>query len=346
MENVVDASGEADVAYRSGVPCITKPSANTTFGLLIRLGNVDVDKFLQYFFNLDAGKHNPEFIGWLSRHLGLSAEELRQDRYWRYFLDPQICQSPIIPPQPRTFNAEALRWFRERWEEDGYFAYINMHFFRDLLRQAVENGDLQLKKKISGIGEIGFNFDGFSGGRWRRGQVVLNGIMPMNGFDAFNSEHITKVEITSRKRAFEILTFLKKYLPGFEKSYIMDTGFQTMPRHPRMIEGEYKLTMEDIENSESFYDAIYSAAGGENWLPHQVPYRMLLPKKIDNLLVAGKCASGAIYARSIPHAMAQGHAAGTAAALASIKRVPPRQIGIKDLQEILREQGLIIDIPV
>lgn len=348
-KNIIDASGEADVAFSAGVPCITNPEAPwylNTFGLLMRMGNVDVDEFLEYFLNIEAGKPNPEFTDWLSDHLGLSVDAIREDRYWRRLIDPQPCGGvPITHPGARLFTSETQRWFKERWERDGDFAYINIHLFRDLLREAVESGDFELKRQIDPIGEVGFNFDGFTGGLQRKGEVLLNAIQPMGGFDAFNSKHITKIETTARKRALELANFLKGYLPGFEDSYIVDTGVQTMPRHVRMIEGEYTLTAEDVREIRRFDDAVYvTAIEPTPGVASQVPYRMMLPKKVENLLVAGKCAAGSNYVRPIPSCWAMGQAAGTAAALATLQGVTPRQLDVTALQGALTEQGVRLDI--
>ena len=348
-KNIIDASGEADVAFSAGAPCITNPEEPwylNTFGLLMRLGNVDVDTFLEYFLSIEAGKPNPGFTDWLSDHLGLSVDEIRQDRYWRRFIDPQpVGGVPISHPGAKRFTPETQRWFRERWEKDGDFAYINMHLFRDLMREAVENGHFALKRKIDPVGEVGFNFDGFTGGLQRKGEVLLNAIQPMGGFDAFNSEHISKIETSARKRAVELANFFKGYLPGFEDSYIVDTGVQTMPRHVRMIEGEFTLTAKDVREIRTFDDAIYVTGIEPNpGEPSQVPYRIMLPKIVENLLVAGKCAAGSNFVRPIPSCWAMGQAAGTAAALATRQGVTPRELDVTTLQGALTEQGVELDL--
>ncbi len=75
----------------------------------------------------------------------------------------------------------------------------------------------------------------------------------------------------------------------------------------------------------------------------QAPYRMMLPKKVENLLVAGKSAAGSPYVRVIPSVWAMGQAAGAAAALAGREGVSPRQIDVGKLQETLRKQGAMLD---
>jgi len=310
------------------------------------MGNVDIDKVVEYFLSLEAGKPWPEFNEWLAKYLGMSIEDLKKDRSWRPLLDPQpYGHVPSIHPGGLGFfTPETLKWFEARWKTDGFFYNFEMQAFRQLLKKAVENGDLELRRKVDEIGEIRFNWDGFAGGAWGKGIVLINSIMPREGFDGTNAEHITKAEVAARKRAFEVANFLKKYMPGFENAYILDTGIQTMPRHARTIEGEYTLTMEDAHGiGMRFDDVIYLfPGGGIPGFPHQIPYRMILPKKVENLLVAGKCASGAVHVRGIVSCMAMGHAAGTAAALAAMKGVVPRQIDVKELQKTLEEQGVIL----
>jgi hypothetical protein len=353
-KTVVDASGEADVALSAGAPCRRGGEYLSSWGLLMRMGNVDVEEFLAYFLSLEAGEPNPEYTEWLSGYLGLSAEELRGDRCWSAYTDPQPVGLgvPTTHPGSQVFTSETQRFFEKKWRTDGYFSYINMHFFRDLLRKAVENGDFELSRKVDGIGEITNHLDGFTSGSWRKGEVVLNAIRAQGAFDAFDIEHITKIEIAARKRVIELTSFLRKYMPGWEDCYIVDTGAITMPRHVCMIEGEYTLDLDDMQEGKEFDDAVFLGASeitkdpsyGRPGFAFQAPYRMMLPKKTENLLVAGKCASGSPYVRAIPSIWAMGQAAGTAAALASRKGVTPRQIGISELQETLREQGAIIDL--
>jgi hypothetical protein len=292
--------------------------------------------------SIDAGNPNPGFEEWLSRHLGLTLDELRQHRYWRRFLDPlPVGGVPKTHPGARRFTADTQRWYEDRWKAEGIFAYVNMQLFRDLLRKAEENGDLQMLKRIEGFGEIGFNFDGLSSSRWRKGEVVFNAVNPMNGFDAFDAEHISRVEVEARKRALELARFFIKYVPGFQEAHLIDTGAQTMPRHARFIDGEYAMTAEDVRDQKSFDDAVYLTASEPTpGMARQVPYRMMLPKRIDHLIVAGKCASGAHHVRPIPSMMAMGQAAGVAAALASRLKVSPRKLDIAALQGSLRKQGV------
>jgi hypothetical protein len=112
--------------------------------------------------------------------------------------------------------------------------------------------------------------------------------------------------------------------------------------------GEYVLSEKNLEKREVFPDAI-------EWYEfpikphdmHNIPYRCLVPKRIDNLLVAGRCYSATHAAqnkaRDIPACMAMGQAAGTAAALSVKLGVKPRELDVEILRETLRKQGAYIE---
>lgn len=353
-KNVIDASGEGDVAFDAGVPCNSSEYLDwlKTYGLLFRIGNVDVEKFMEYTLNLPAGEPRPEFDEWLPKQTGRDIEDLRKDWYWHHFLDPQPggWGVPGDDPEKTVFSKDTLEWFKKRWESDGDFAYVGIHFFRELIKKAVDNGDFEFISEVDDIAHIGYNYDGITGGKWRNGEVLINVICPRPGFDAFNTDHVAQMEVASRKRALELARFFKKYMPGFESSYMIDTGYQTLPRHIRFVESEFGLTEEvEVEKHlmelEEVEDVIFMAPVemvGKKAL--KLPYKMLLPKKVDNLIVAGKCVAGSVLVRGIPLIMAMGQAAGVAAAIASKENVTPKQLDVKTLQKELEEQKVILSL--
>lgn len=153
----------------------------------------------------------------------------------------------------------------------------------------------------------------------------------MNGVDA---RQLSDGEIEGRRQIGEYFRFLKAEVPGFEQSAIVEIAPQVGIRETRRIEGLYALTGEDILSSASFDDSIginawpmeMHAAGKIEWaFPrddkrtyNQLPWRMLVPRGVDNLLVAGRCASmtheGQSAARASGGCFVMGQAAGTAAA--------------------------------
>ncbi|MDE2378159.1 FAD-dependent oxidoreductase [Bradyrhizobium sp.] len=182
---------------------------------------------------------------------------------------------------------------------------------------------------------------------------AVNGIEP---------DDLTRGEIEGRRQALAAHQFLRT-VPGFEKSYIVDLPPQLGIRETRRIKGGYQLSGEDVLGCASFGDSV----GVNGWpieahvagdvvftfppIPesrgyNELPYRMLVPEGVDNLLVAGRCASmtheGQSAARVSGACFAMGEAAGSAAALALAGNRMPRDIAVEKLQETLRQQGAFI----
>jgi hypothetical protein len=157
----------------------------------------------------------------------------------------------------------------------------------------------------------------------------------------------------------QIAAFLRRYVPGFEKSYVAQSGVNIGVRETRRILGEYQLTADDILQARKFEDVIARCAypidihnpEGKGtvlkFLPpgeaYDIPLRCLLPREVDNLLVAGRCISGTHEAHSsyriMAVSMATGQAAGVCAALSSRGRKSPKDVDAKDVQRELLRQG-------
>jgi hypothetical protein len=187
----------------------------------------------------------------------------------------------------------------------------------------------------------------------RNDGTAINGLKP---------DDLTRGEIDGRRQAMKAFEFLRT-VPGFEKSYIVDLPPQLGIRETRRILGGYRLSGEDVLGCASFGDSI----GVNGWpmeshvagdvifkfppIPqsrgfNELPYRMLVPAGLDNLLMAGRCASmthdGQSAARVSGACFAMGEAAGTAAALALGGNTPPRDIAVDKLQLQLKRQGAFI----
>ncbi|MBB3180632.1 FAD-dependent oxidoreductase [Variovorax sp. Sphag1AA] len=155
-----------------------------------------------------------------------------------------------------------------------------------------------------------------------------------NAMNGVNAHELSDGEIEGRRQIAEYFRFLKAEVPGFEQSAIVEIAPQVGIRETRRIEGLYALTGEDILSSARFDDSIginawpmeMHAAGRIEWaFPrderrtyNQLPWRMIVPRGVDNLLVAGRCASmtheGQSAARASGGCFVMGQAAGTAAA--------------------------------
>jgi FAD dependent oxidoreductase len=180
------------------------------------------------------------------------------------------------------------------------------------------------------------------------------------GRDGTQVRELTAAEIEGRDQAMALVDFFRAELPGFENGSLLDTAATVGVRESRRIVGDYVLTLEDLQTGRHFDDVIGLCAypvdihdptgAGGGVAPsygtanaYELPYRSLLPRGLEDVLVAGRCVSathealGAI--RVMPPAFAMGEAAGTAAALAVAGNTTPRLAPVPELQRRLREQG-------
>jgi len=139
---------------------------------------------------------------------------------------------------------------------------------------------------------------------------------------------------------------LRSTVPGFENATVSLMADQLGITESRRLQGDYVMTREDLDRR---FDDVIARTG--HWTKYDcvynIPYRSLLPRSLDNLLVAGRCISvdHRVHhaTKEIPPCMATGQAAGTAAALAVKSGVSPKQIDVSVLQNELRLQGAILD---
>ncbi|MBN2041500.1 MAG: FAD-dependent oxidoreductase [Spirochaetes bacterium] len=165
-------------------------------------------------------------------------------------------------------------------------------------------------------------------------------------------DEINKVELEGRKKIQLTYNFYRDKVPGFENSYIALSAPQLGIQGGQRVVGEYVLGQKDITSDEIFDDTIAifpDNDNGEISANHPnvcIPYRALVPKRINGLLVACRAYSSEWehneYFNLIPHCMAFGQAAGTAAAIAVKEGIEPRNINIRVLQEKLISQGVIL----
>jgi FAD dependent oxidoreductase len=178
--------------------------------------------------------------------------------------------------------------------------------------------------------------------------------------DGTDVRQMTYGEIQGRRQVADYFRFLQTRVPGFEKSYIVDTAPQLGIRETRRFMGGHVLSGDDVINCVDFEDTIgvngwpleMHVAGDVRWIwpdiPtargfNHLPYRMIVPQRVDNLFVAGRCASmsheGHSAARVTGACFVMGQAAGTAAHQAIQAGVRPRDIDVADLQRRLGKDG-------
>ena len=276
----VDCSGDADLAFRSGVPCL---------------------------YGDENGKTQPGSLFFTIR--GVDKEKL-----------------------------EAVR------DEAGDFRAI---FFQDALEAEMEAGRYTIPRNKVALYES-------TDGTFR---VNMSRVEIGDGCDPFD---ITRASARGRQQIPQIIDLLRRIVPGCENIELVESASQLGIRETRRIVGEYTLTGEDVKGKRRFDDDIFLAGnsvdmhGGKNvrYEPatgeaYGVPYRILVPKKVGNLLVAGRAASMDRVAlaaiRVMPPVFAMGQAAGTAAALCVKNGTAPANVDVNELQKLLVRDGTVLD---
>ncbi len=307
----VDCTGDADLAAVTGAPFEMAPTQDLQpVTLMFRVGGVAIEELQRYMV-----AHPQEF------DVAIEPAEIPKQRYIRNTLTH-------FPP----------------------------------LRRAVEAGEFP-----PGVTHHQFFFFS-SGADLARGHLAINATRAP-GVDATDARQLTAAHVVLWKQAVAITRWMKREMPGCAGCYLLDTAPSIGVRETRRILGEYTMTQADVMNAARFPDAIGRAAapidfhGGASdeklsWLKtydkgnaaYQIPYRILVPRRPDNLLVAGRCVSAEHLAagslRMMPACAVTGQAAGTAAALAATQGVAPRQCEVRRLQEALAADGVDLGMPL
>lgn len=244
---------------------------------------------------------------------------------------------------PDSVEADIQANIHNFYRKDG----VNYRSFHWRVTQARENGDWDLNRVSIGM------FRMPKPDEWC---VNTSRIMGVNSTD---NESLTNAELIGRQQVYKILHFLQKYVPGCENARIKSIASHIGIRESRHIQGDYRLTAEDLLNSKVPEDSILLAANSvdvhgrfgptsNEYVPikgkyYGVPYRCLIPKGIEQLLIAGRCvsadstAAGAI--RVMPPCMGMGEAAGVAAALSVKEGITVRRIDVQNLRKVLKDRG-------
>jgi succinate dehydrogenase/fumarate reductase flavoprotein subunit len=187
-----------------------------------------------------------------------------------------------------------------------------------------------------------------------------SGTADMGRLDATDPQERTKAECASRRQALEMIQAIRgSDNPELNRIEWIGSGPQVSVRETRRVKGIYVITEEDAMAGRTFADAIawrsgYLDPGGQpgakfgKMMIHDVPYRAIVPEKIDGLLMAGRCISathvGATAGKSMGNCMATGHAAGLAAAISAKQGITPRDVNVNELQAALRADGVDLEL--
>lgn len=234
-----------------------------------------------------------------------------------------------------------------RYTRDNPDQWRGVHGLWDLIRTATEAGELDLPRE-----------DLLFFATPHPDEVAVNSTR-VTGALGISVWDLTRAELVAHRQMDQIARFLKRHVPGFGDSYVIQSGVQVGVRETRRILGEYQLTGDDVLNAREFPDAIARGAypvdihdptGPGTVLKrvpqgrsYDIPLRCLLPRDTERMLVAGRCISGDHTAlssyRVMPIAMATGQAAGVCAALAARSGKPPRDMPADQVQQVLRAQA-------
>ncbi len=190
--------------------------------------------------------------------------------------------------------------------------------------------------------------------------VYCNSVV-IRGVDGTDPVAVTRATREGRRRCHQLAQFLKQDIPGFEAARMTHLGATVGVRETRKLEGIYTVTGEDLACATKFPDGIVCcdnpiddvmrAADEMTHKPmvaqgayYTIPFRALVPKKIENLMFAGRIISADPVAfasvRGMPQCMAMGQATGTAAALALRDSVTVQQVDRQELVAALQAQGV------
>lgn len=177
---------------------------------------------------------------------------------------------------------------------------------------------------------------------------------PAADMDGLNADDLTRSEIETRLGVFEhFKRNQESRSPLLDNASIVETAPHLGIRQTRFIEGLYKTTAEDAIEGRKFDDSISMSAcpiisyyGYRRYLDHEgyeIPYRCLLPQKVEGLIVAGRCISSDQQSyeswRAMAPTMSIGEAAGTSAALCVKTKKTPKEIDVEMLRARLIKQG-------
>ncbi len=178
--------------------------------------------------------------------------------------------------------------------------------------------------------------------------------------DPLDPDDLTRAEIEARAQTMQLLAFFRRDVPGFAHCRLAATATQIGVRESRRIVGAYTLTRDDVLHARTFDDAVArsaypidihnpSGSGTTTFrLPpgasYEIPYRCMVPERVEALLVAGRCISTTHEAlastRLTPTVMTLGQAAGTAAAMCASRGIEPRDIDTDDVRAALTRDGV------
>ena len=332
---VIDASGDADVAFRAGARVIRQidpvPGGEVEEAakrLVARYGEKKPSRLPNKFANSIRGR---------SASMGM------------YFVLGGVdwpCYDAFEASAAQP-AAEDVAWYRRMLPDADV-----PQFYEPILheiREAWESGEFEIAGQIDGASKVmigrlsplGPRETGLAGGRTGMGMKL----------DPGDGNTITNVECACRSYVYEFARFARRHIPGFERAHVFFQAPFIGARGGRYIVGDHVFTALDAtEVHKRFDDVVYvfqiarmraDAASPED-IATDVPYSILLPADLEGILATGRSASYGLILRTRQGCMTMGQAGGTAAALAAREGVTPRRLDVRELQQELLRAGFFL----
>ena len=296
-KRVIDATGDADIAFRAGAPTVKTPREEMmATSVMFSMSGVDKRRFL------DAVKADPQtYKDWEGNGEWNIETSGKEDALFSPFLRKPFKQALAAGLLPPTLSTIAGTWGSV--SDQGDLTYLNL---------------------------IG-----------------------LAGYDGTDPGDLTTAEMEGRYQAMAAIEALKRFMPGCESAKLRNFGMTLGVRDTRKIDAHYNLTSDDVREEARFDDAIgvfpeFIDGYGILILPttgryFHLPYRSLLPRNVDGLLVAGRCIGGDktshAAVRNMMCCAVSGQGAGVAAAISAAMDTPLDQLEVSRVQAELKRQG-------
>lgn len=348
---VIDCSSDGDIAVKAGAAFESGDEIGRTHGICLRteIGGIDINKFLKY----------------LESRPVPTPEEAKAAKEEEWALTNGGSKSPDT--ESLDGEKKEKRWFDMRgkklsWSEqrenmaqgkflalsntvtNEWIAYLKDHPETPYVINTITEEPCYPRQPM--LGYYGL----VRGGKVRYDQM-LSGVFECF-VDCTNGASLSEAIMHMREINWIYLKFFRERIPGFEDCYIMKTAPLYGARESRRVVCDYSLTVQDVADGVQPNDTIaYGTFNNIHWLtgqqgirmfiqpkrPFGIPYRCLIPKGIDNMLVAGRCYSRVFMVRStgMPVMMTFGEAAGAAAAIALKDNVDIRSVDVGKIQKAI-----------
>ena len=296
-KRVIDATGDADIAYRAGAPTLKTPLEQMqAASVMFHIAGVDKNRFM----------------------LGVKSD-------------------------PQTYKD----WSSGEWvvETDGKEDDMFSPFLGKPFERAIKDG--VIPAHLNTIG-------GTWGAVHDSGEMTYMNLIHLSGCDGTDPDSMTQFEIEGRRQTMHAIEALRQYTPGCEEVRLRNFGMSIGIRDTRKLDAVYNMTEADVRCEARFDDTIgiypeFIDGYGVLIIPTtgrymHIPYRSMLPKKINNLIVAGRAIGGDKIAHAATRNMACcaviGQGAGIAAAFSIKNKCGFAEVDVTKVQAMLATQGV------